>query len=82
MLRSVDGATKRRPLQGPGSKIECEGDERVELPIRKGHRDQPEDGALCRAHVMFEQIGGPDLRNTVTEPLVFLGPDEVAVAGA
>lgn len=49
-LLAVDLVAEGRALEGPGAEVEGEGHQRVELPVRERHVDEPQHGPPLGHH--------------------------------
>lgn len=69
MLAAIDLPPQCRSLQRTSTKVEGERDQRIKLPVRQRHRDEPQNGSLSDSHVLGQKLGGLSLRNVRCELL-------------
>ena len=80
MLAPIYLPPQRRALKRPGAKVKGERYQRVELTVRKGYRDQPQDCSLSDFNVLAQKLSGLGLRNARCELILFMHQHYMAVA--
>lgn len=80
MFATVHLPPQGRALSRPGTEVEGERHQGVELPVRQRRRDEPHDSSLGDADVLSQNIGGLGLRNARCELLLLMCQYYTAVA--